>query len=196
MNKSKSIFILIVTLLTIAVLYWAYSVLFINRAEFTKVNKARIEAENDLLRLKNERANYITIKQTRDMQVANFDTLKLHIPLKQNSYGNNTYIKTLDIIQEIAAKNNVVIDIFKPILVNTFPEINVESNILDKRVERFIVEFECHSDFLSLGKFFQDLHDNERLINLLKFNIETEYGNVGGLYCDATLYTYVFAENK
>lgn len=196
MSKAKSIFILLVTLLTIAVLLWVYSVMVVDRSEQKKIKKERVEAENNLNRLKNERANYITIKQTRDIQIANFDTLKLHIPAKENSYGNNTYIKTLDTIREIAAENNVEIDLFKPLLVNTFPDIQVEANTLEKRVERYIVELECHGDYLSLGNFFQDLQDHDKIINLLKFNIETEFGNVGGLYCEATLYTYVFSENN
>jgi len=196
MSKAKSIFILLVILLTIAILIWAYSVMVVDRSQQKTIKKERLEAENNLNRLKNERANYVTIKQTRDIQIANFDTLKLHIPTKENSYGNNTYIKTLDMIREIAADNSVEIDLFKPLLVNTFPDIQVESNTLEKRIERYIVELECHGDYLSLGNFFQDLQDHEKIINLLKFNIETEYGNMGGLYCEATLYTYVFSENN
>jgi len=196
MSKAKSIFILLVTLLTIAIMLWTYSVMVVDRSQQKKIKKDRVEAENNLNRLKNERANYVTIKQTRDIQIANFDTLKLHIPVKENSYGNNTYIRTLDKIREIAAENGVEINLFKPLLINTFPDIQVQSNTLEKRIERYIVELECHGDYLSLGKFFQDLQDHERIINLLKFNIETEYGNVGGLYCEATLYTYIFSENK
>lgn len=196
MNKSKSIFILLITLLVIVVAYWAYSVLIVNRAQFKKVNNERIEAESNLKRLRDERANYVTIKQTRDIQVANFDTLKLHIPLKENTYGNNTYIKTLDTIREIAEQNDVIIDIFKPILVNTFPEISEDTNTIDKGIERYIVELQCHGSFLNIGEFFQDLQNHEKIINLLKFNIETEYGIDGQLFCEATLYTYVFSESN
>ena len=196
MNRSKSIFVLLVSLLVVAVLYWGFTVLIVDRAQFKKVKKARIEAENNLKRLRNERANYSTIKQTRELQIANFDTLKTHIPYKENDKGYNTYIESLDIIHEIANRNNVTIDVFKPMLVNTFPDIEVEASLLDKKIERYIVEVECHSNFISLGKFFQDLQNNERIINLLKFNIETEFSNVGGLFCEATLYTYVFSENN
>ena len=55
---------------------------------------------------------------------------------------------------------------------------------------------QCHGDFISIGKFFQALQNHDKIINLLKFNIETEYGSVGGLFCEATLYTYVFSENN
>lgn len=195
MNRSKSIFIVLVSLLTIAILYWIFTVAIVNRAKFGEIKKGTIEAENNFKKLKNERANYPTIKQTREAQLANFDTLGLHIPFKENIDGTNSYITTLDIIHEIADKNNVVIDVFKPILIDTFPDIEVESHLLDKKIERYIVELQCHSSFISLGQFFQDLQDNERLINLLKFNIETEYGSDGGLFCEAILYTYVFSEN-
>lgn len=196
MNRSRSIFILLVTLLVIAILYWVYSVVIVDRAQFKKVKRERIEAENNLKRLSEERANYVAIKQSRDVQVANFDTLKLHIPLKANSYGNNTYIKTLDIIRDVAAKNNVTIDAFKPILVNTFPEIPVGESTITKAIERYIVELECHGDYMAIGGFFQDLQSHERIINLLKFNLETEFGIDGGLFCEATLYTYVLSENN
>lgn len=196
MNKSKSIFVLLVSLLVVAVLYWGFTVLIVDRTQFKKVKKAKIEAENNLKRLRNERANYSTIKQTRELQITSFDTLKIHIPYKENDRGSNTYIESLDIIHEIASKNNVAINVFRPILVNTFPDIEVESSLLDKKIERYIVDVECHGDFISLGKFFQDLQNNERIINLLKFNIETEYWNVGRLFCEATLYTYVFSENN
>lgn len=196
MNKSKSIFILLVALLIIAVFYWGFNVIIVDQAQSKKVKKAKIEAENNLKKLRNERANYSTIKQTRELQIVNFDTLKIHIPFKDTDAGKNSYIESLDIIHELAAKNNIVIDVFKPILVDTFPEIEVEAKLIDKKIERFIVEMECHGDFISIGKFFQDLQNDERIINLLKFNIETEYGNVGGLFCEATLYTYVLSENN
>ena len=196
MNRAKSIFILLVSILMIAIIYWFFSVLIVNRPEFSKVKKGKIEAQNNFEKLKNERANYSTIKQSREMQIVNFDTLKLHIPLKENNRGNNTYIQTLDTIHEIAIENNVLIDIFKPILVNTFPDFEVEASLLDKSIERYIVEMQCHGDFISIGKYFQALQNHDKIINLLKFNIETEYGSAGGLFCDATLYTYVFSENN
>ena len=195
MNRSKSLFFLLATILAIVVLYWIFSVLIVDRGQFSKVKKDMMTAENNFKKLQNERANYSTIKQSREMQAINFDTLKLHIPLKDNHNGTNTYIQTLDIIHNIAERNNVVIDEFKPILVNTFPDIPTEASLLDKRIERYIVELQCHSNFLSLGRFFEDLRDHERIINLLKFNIETEFGSDGGLFCEVILYTYVFAEN-
>ena len=196
MNRSKSIFILLISILTIVVIFWFFSVLIVDRAEFSKVKKSRIEADNNFQKLKNERANYSTIKQSRDMNVMNFDTLRLHVPLKENPSGTNTYIETLDAIHEIAIENNILIDQFKPILINTYPDIEVEASLLDKGIERYIVEMQCNGDFISLGKFFQALQNHEKIINLLKFNIETEYGSVGGLFCNATFYTYVFSENN
>jgi len=196
MNRSKSIFFLLATILAIVVFFWCFSVLIVDRAQFSKVKKEMIAAESNFEELKNERANYSTIKQTREMQVINFDTLRLNIPLKDDNSGSNTYIQTLDIIQDLAVINNVAIDEFKPILLNTFPDIPVESSLLDKEIERYIVEMQCHSNYLSLGHFFQDLQDHEKIINLLKFNIETEFGSDGALYCEAILYTYVFSENN
>ena len=196
MSRAKSIFILLISILTIVVIYWFFSVLIVHRSEFGKVKKGKIEAQNNFEKLKNERANYSTIKQSREMQVMNFDTLKLHIPLKENNSGNNTYIQTLDMIHEIAIENNVLINIFKPILVNTYPDVAVEASLLNKSIERYILEMQCHGDFIAIGKFFQALQNHDKIINLLKFNIETEYGSAGGLFCEATLYTYVFSENN
>ena len=195
MKQNKTIFFAFVAILTIIVLYWIISFLVIDMSEYRKINQGMVDAEKNFERLRNERGNYASIKEARKMQVQYFDTLKVHIPLKENIKGANSYIETLDIIQRIAKNNNIIIDVFKPILINTFPEIEVEDKQLNQIIERYMLEMECNGDFISIGKFFQELQSQNRIINLLKFNIETEYGSNGGLFCEAILYTYVFTEN-
>jgi len=190
----KTIFTVLVSLLTIVIFYWFFYVLVINRNNYSKIKEDLIEAENNFNRLSSDRANFRTIKNTREILIHNFDTLMVHIPLKENIQGSNSYIETLDIIHQIAGNNNVIIDRFKPTLVNTFPQIEVRNRLLEKRIERYVVEMECNGDFISIGNFFQDLQKHERFINLLKFNIETEFGIEGGLNCKVLLYTYVFSE--
>ena len=195
MKQNKTIFFAFVAILTIIVLYWIISFLVIDMSEYRKINQGMVDAEKNFARLRNERGNYASIKEARKMQVQYFDTLKVHIPLKEKIKGANSYIETLDIIQRIAKNNNIIIDVFKPILINTFPEIEVEDKQLNQIIERYMLEMECNGDFISIGKFFQELQSQNRIINLLKFNIETEYGSNGGLFCEAILYTYVFTEN-
>ncbi len=195
MKQNKTIFFAFVTILTVIILYWIYTVLIIDRNEFRKIRRGMINAEKDLEKLNNERGNYSLIKNTREKQVQYFDTLKVHIPDKEISKGANSYIETLDIIQRIAENNNIIIDVFKPILVNTFPKIEVEDKRLNQSIERYLLEMECNGNFISIGKFFEELQNQERIINLLKFNIETEYGSKGRLFCEAILYTYVFSKN-
>ncbi|MEE8340692.1 MAG: type 4a pilus biogenesis protein PilO [Candidatus Neomarinimicrobiota bacterium] len=196
MKQNKTIFFAFVTSLIIIILYWIFSVLIIDKNESRKIKRGMATAEKNFEKLNNERGNYSLIKDTRELQVQYFDTLKIHIPGKQISSGTDTYIETLAIIQRTAEKNNIVIDVFKPILVNTFPEIKVEDSQLDESIERYIVEMEFNGDFISIGKFFKELQDQDRIINLLKFNLETEFGSKGGLFCEAILYTYVFSENN
>ena len=195
MKQNKTIFFAFVAILTIIVLYWIISFLVIDMSEYRKINQGMVDAEKNFARLRNERGNYASIKEARKMQVQYFDTLKVHIPLKEKIKGANSYIETLDIIQRIAKNNNIIIDVFKPILINTFPDIEVEDKQLNQVIERYMLEMECNGDFISIGKFFQELQSQDRIINLLKFNIETEYGSNGGLFCEAILYTYVFTEN-
>jgi len=194
MKNYKTIFAALISLLTIVIFYWFFYVLVINRNNYSKIKEDLIVAENNFKRLNSERANFKTIKNTREKQALSFETLKVHIPLKKNVRGSNSYIETLDIIHNIARKNKVAITVFKPELVNTFPKIEVSNKLLDKKIERYLVEMECNGDYLSIGKFFQELQENERLINLLKFNIETEFSIEGGLNCKVLLYTYVFSE--
>lgn len=194
MKNYKTIFAVLISLLTIVIFYWFFYVLVINRNNYSKIKEDLIVAENNFKRLSGERANYKTVKNTREKQALIFDALKVHIPLKENIRGSNSYIETLDIIQKIAKKNKVIINVFKPELVNTFPKIEVSNKLLDKKIERYLIEMECNGDYLSIGKFFQELQDSERLINLLKFNIETELSIEGGLNCKVLLYTYVFSE--
>ena len=194
MKNYKTFFTVLVSLLTIVIFYWFFYVLVINRNNYGKIKEDIIEAEDNFKQLNSERANFAIIKNTRDILIQNYDTLKVHIPLKENVRGFNSYIKTLDIIQQIAKDNNVIINVFKPILENTFPQIGVSKRLLDNKIERYVVKMECNGNYLSIGKFFQDLQKHNRLINLLKFNIETEYGIEGGLNCEAWLYTYVFSE--
>lgn len=196
MKQNKTIFFAFVAILTIIVLYWFFSFLVIDMREYRKINLGMVDAEKNFERLRNERGNYTAIKDARDKQVQYFDTLKVHIPLKEISKGANSYIETLEIIQRIADNNNIIIDVFKPILINTFPDIEVEDKQLNQSIERYMLEMECNGDFISIGKFFKELQNHDRIINLLKFNIETEYGSNGGLFCEAILYTYVFSENN
>ena len=196
MKQNKTIFFAFVAILIIIVIYWFFSFLVTDMGEYRKIKQGMISAENDFERLRNERGNYSSIKDAREKQVQYFDTLKTNIPSKENIRGTNSYIETLDIIQRIASNNNIIIDVFKPILINTFPDIEVEDKQLNQAIERYMLEMECNGDFISIGKFFKELQHQDRIINLLKFNIETEYGSSGGLFCEAILYTYVFSENN
>ena len=195
MRQNKTIFFAFVAILIIIVMYWVFSFLVFDVREYKTIKQGIASAESDFVRLRNERGNYTSIKESRAKQVENFDTLKVHIPIKENARGANSYIETLDIIQGVAEKNNITIGIFKPILINTFPEIEVQAKKLDQSIERYWLEMECNGDFISIGKFFEELQNQERMVNLFKFNIETEYGSAGRLFCEAILYTYVFSEN-
>ncbi len=195
MKQNKTIFFAFAAILIIIVIYWFFSFLVIDVGEYNKIKQGIISAEDDFVRLRNERGNYTSIKDTREKRVQYFDTLKEQIPLKENIRGANSYVETLDIIQRIAEKNNIIIEVFKPILINTFPEIEVDDKQLDQSIERYLLEMECNGDFLSIGKFLEEIQNQDRIINLLKFNIETEYGIEGRLFCEAILYTYVFSEN-
>jgi len=196
MKQNKTIFFAFVTLLIVVILYWLFSVLIINRGEYSKIKQGIVSADNNLKKLSNERVNYASIKEARKIHVQSFDTLKVHIPSKENAKGTNSYIGTLDIIHQIAEDNNIRINVFKPILVNTFPHIDVKDKQLDQSIERYWLEMECNGNFISLGKFFEELQNQDKLVNLLKFNIETEYDSDGRLFCEAILYTYVFVENS
>jgi hypothetical protein len=155
-----------------------------------------IDAENNYKRLSDERENYTAIKNNWEEQSQFFDSLKVHIPLRENSKGSNSYIETLDIIFRIAEDNNISIDKINPILINTFPEIVVTNKKLDQNIIRYIVEIECNGDFFSIGRFFEELQNHKRMINLLKFNIETEYRSTGGLFCEVILNTYIISEDN
>ena len=196
MKQNKTIFFVSVAILVTIVIYWIFSFLITDMSKFRKIKQDMIVAESNFEKLNDARANYSAIKEARDKQVQYFDTLKVHIPSKENIKGTNSYIETLDIIQRIAKNNDVTISGFKPVLINTFPEIKVANKKLSQNIERYLLEMECNGNFISIGKFFKALQSQDRTINLLKFNIETEYGSEGGLFCKAILYTYVFTEGN
>jgi len=196
MKQKKTLFIILVSILSIIILYWSFSVLIIDRNENNKIKKSMIAAENNYKRLSNERENYVKIKGNWEEQSQFFDSLKAHMPLRENSKGPNSYIETLDIIFKIAEGNNISIDKINPILINTFPEIAVAKRKLDQNIIRYIVEIECNGDFFSIGRFFEELQNHKRMINLLKFNIETEYRSTGGLFCEVILNTYIIVEDN
>ena len=196
MKQKKTLFIILVSILSIIILYWSFSVLIIDRNENNKIKKSMIAAENNYKRLSNERENYVEIKDNWEEQSQFFDSLKAHIPLRENSKGSDSYIETLDIIFKIAEGNNISIDKINPILINTFPEIAVAKRKLDQNIIRYIVEIECNGDFFSIGRFFEELQNHKRMINLLKFNIETEYRSTGGLFCEVILNTYIIVEDN
>ena len=196
MKQNKTIFFVSVAILVTIVIYWIFSFLITDMSKFRKIKQDMIVAESNFEKLNNARANYSAIKEARDKRVQYFDTLKVHIPFKENIKSTNSYIETLDIIQRTAKNNDVTISGFKPVLINTFPEIKVANKKLSHNIERYLLEMECNGNFISIGKFFNALQSQDRTINLLKFNIETEYGSEGGLFCEAILYTYVFTERN
>ena len=196
MKQKKTLFFVLVGIISIIILYWSFSVLIIDRNEYSKIKKSMIDAENNYKRLSDERENYTAIKNNWEEQSQFFDSLKVHIPLRENSKGSNSYIETLDIIFRIAEDNNISIDKINPILINTFPEIVVTNKKLDQNIIRYIVEIECNGDFFSIGRFFEELQNHKRMINLLKFNIETEYRSIGGLFCEVILNTYLISEDN
>ena len=196
MKQKKTLFFVLVSIISIIILYWSFSVLIIDRNEYSKIKKSMIDAENNYKRLSDERENYTAIKNNWEEQSQFFDSLKVHIPLRENSKGSNSYIETLDIIFRIAEDNNISIDKINPILINTFPEIVVTNKKLDQNIIRYIVEIECNGDFFSIGRFFEELQNHKRMINLLKFNIETEYRSTGGLFCEVILNTYIISEDN
>ena len=196
MKQKKTLFFVLVGIISIIILYWSFSVLIIDRNEINKIKKSMIDAENNYKRLNNERENYTAIKNNWEKQSQFFDILKAHIPLRENSKGSNSYIETLDIIFRIAEDNNISIDKINPILINTFPEIVVANKKLDQNIIRYKVEIECNGDFFAIGRFFEELQNHKRMINLLKFNIETEYRSTGGLFCEVILNTYLISEDN
>ncbi len=157
MKQNKTIFFVLVAILVIVFLYWIYSFLIVDMSQNRKVKQGIIAAENDFKRLSHERANYTAIKDAQEKQLQYFDTLKVHIPYKENLKGANSYIETLDIIQRTAKNNNVSISGFRPVLVNTFPEINVNDKHLNQNIERYLLELECNGNFISIGKFLKEL---------------------------------------
>jgi len=196
MKQKKTLYFVLVGIISIIILYWSFSVLIIDRNEYSKIKKSMIDAENNYKRLSDERENYTAIKNNWEEQSQFFDSLKVHIPLRENSKGSNSYIETLDIIFRIAEDNNISIDKINPVLINTFPEIVVANKKLDQNIIRYIVEIECNGDFFSIGRFFEELQNHKRMINLLKFNIETEYRSAGGLFCEVILNTYLISEDN
>ncbi|MFC1786032.1 hypothetical protein ACFLZA_01550 [Candidatus Neomarinimicrobiota bacterium] len=196
MKQKKTLFFILVSILSIIFLYWLFSVVIIDAKENNKIKKSMIDAENNYKRLSNERKNYTEIKDNWEKQSQFFDSLKVHMPLRKNSKGPSSYIGTLDIIFKIAEDNNISIDKINPILINNFPEIVVAKRKLDQNIIRYIVEIECNGDFFSIGRFFEELQNHRRMINLLKFNIETEYRSTGGLFCEVILNTYIIVEDN
>ena len=152
--------------------------------------------KNNYKKLSNERENYTKIKDTWEEKSQFFNTLKVRIPSRENSKGPNSYIETLDIIFRVAEDNNISIDKINPVLINTFPEIVVANKKLDQTIYRYTVAIECNGDFFSLGRFFEELQNHKRMVNLLKFNIETEYGSAGGLFCEVILNTYLISKDN
>ena len=161
MKQNKTIFFVSVAILIIIILYWFLSFLIFDMGEFRKIKRDMIVAENNFNKLSTDRINYTTIKNARDRQIQYFDTLKVHIPSRDNNKGSNPYIETLGIIHKVAERNNISISVFKPILTNTFPDIKVEHKKLNKNIKRYLIEMEFHGNFISIGEFFEALQSGK-----------------------------------
>ena len=192
MKSSRTIYFLMLLLAVLVIAWWLWSVIFVGRTKHQKADINLIGAEQKLTELRLQRSNYNIVKDTHKQKSVDFDTLKTHIPVKDKLRGDLSYINTVEVIRQTAEKHSVAIQNFAPVLDNTYPK---NMNLRGKKIERYMVHLECNGDYLSIGRFLEDLTRLKQTVNVTKYSIETEYSEAGGLFCEIKLYTYVFIEN-
>ncbi len=60
-KKYKPVFMGLVAILTIIIIYWFFSVIIIDRSNYSRIKQGMIEANTNFRRINKERANYSTI---------------------------------------------------------------------------------------------------------------------------------------
>jgi len=194
--NSKPVFFLIIFILIISTGLWFWKVAWEDRQEYYQLKQNLVELETKLESLNVERSNYPAVKNAYAQKGFDFDTLKLHMPSKSENRKSDSYIIMLNEIRQFALERNIEVISYTPDIVDSYPSIQNKLELTDKHVERYMVKLNCKGKYLSFGAFFEDLRSLDYFINLAQFSISTDYETGGLLNCEATLYTYMFLEDR
>jgi len=185
MHKKKIFYSLLVFLiLSTSVWIWADWIIIGGK---NREYKKRIDIFNQrFTELENVSETYPELKKMYDIKISDFDSLKVKIP------NIDVYVLGLEMIRNLAEKQNVKIISLSPDLSDTYPAIKNHLKFTGKHIERYTGQVQLQGDFLSIGTFLTELLTLPMTINIGKIRIESELSKGEDLSCELVVYTYIF----
>lgn len=183
-------FFIFASILALAVALWVWDRVWLTgrqvretKKEFAVLNKEY----RDLNEIIETSADVMEVMKTT---VANFDSLRLVIPERES------YVRVLESIREIAARQNVEIVTLSPIREDSYPAIKHKLKLRRKYIERYPLQVRLFGKFINIGTFLEELLAMPAQVNIGRISIETELESTGTLACEIVLYTYNFVDGR
>ena len=185
---SKNFFFSLITILVLLTAGWAYfNVGFLG--------KQRAELEKELFDL-NQRfdelamvsENYDQFKISFNAREADFDTLQTVLS------SSDTYTAYLNQIRDSAENHQLQIVNLNPVLVDAYPALYNDFNLITDHVECYPVQLKFYGEFLNIAAFLDDLERMAVNVNIANMSIASEMEEGGTLLCEMQLYTYIYIE--
>ncbi len=187
----KSRFLLYISVVTLIVsgIFWAYQVMWHNGRELAKRNEklAMLTKKLEIIQTKN--INNTALQDRYGILINEFRALQKKIPTLES------FAQVQDFIRDMADSSGVEIVWQQPFLEDTLPPIKDLLELNKQHIERYTVQVKVKGDFIAIGTFLENLINGDKIINIKKLNLQTEFKKGGLLFCDITLYTYIFSSN-
>lgn len=184
MKKYKRTYIILLSVLVVAFLWWAVKVIYIDGGNLIRKQGelARVEKQIETLNLSME--YYPLIKAQFTKSEADFDTLQYSLS------SHNNFVDVLEKIRSVAKKQNIRIISFSPDLKDSFPAIKYQLVTTKKHIERIPIQFQFLGDFFSITAMIEEFVNSDEVINIGSLDIESELELGGALTGEMLLYTY------
>ena len=185
---SRNIFFGTLIGLLISTIGWFYYTVSVAGAESARLEEELAGINKRFNELSMVSESYDEFKLRFTEKVAEFDTLKTIIP------ENQGYALVLEEIRQKLERHKLQVIDLNPSLNDTYPALYTEMKIPRNHVECYPVQLKFYGDYLTIGKFLEELLEMDMLVNIANMKMETEMQHGGALVCDLNLYTYIFIE--
>ena len=191
--KNKVILYISIVLTFISAVYWMVQVAYLNGAEISNQEGNLRELKKKVEVAISKQKNDTELRERYGVLINEFRALRNIVPSLESFADVQAFIR------ETATDNNVQIIWQQPFLEDTLPTIK-ENLVMDQaHIERYTVQVQVRGDFVSIGKFMDDLISGEQLINVNKVSIKSDFQKRQGiqnrLNCDITLFTYIYSND-
>ncbi|MFQ6612726.1 MAG: type 4a pilus biogenesis protein PilO [Fidelibacterota bacterium] len=186
---NKTIFLGLIALIILAAGWWGWYSVYVIGNEISEKEAQLEKLDGKFEEIAQITESYDVIKERFDKIESDFDTLR-------NVVSNrDSFVTVLEEIRRIAETQNVKVITLSPLLDDTFPAIKTNLNFTEKHIERYPIQMRIMGDYLTLGKFLEEVTAIPATVNIARVSLDTDLNEGGILACELMLYTYVFLDD-